>query len=527
MKKLQKICLRAIAAIGAFIFLALTYYAWQYTARMYTDDEALVVIRDSKWSMLLFLIGMLAIVYGLSRLGERLTKKKVHILACGVSVAVVIGLCILIKSANAYPLGVDQQYMYKIAVSMASGSYGGMNTGEYFSVYPYQISLVWIYALLYRIFGGDSAALIQYVHAVCTGISIYAGYRITKELFDSVRAECMYLLCILGLLPLYLYVLFIYGETLGICGALLSVWFYLMANRQEKQNRYLVMGYWLLATMGLTLAYFARSALLIVWVAMAILQLLTFLTNRKPLRLVMTVLMIVAALSSQQFVLSTVEKQAKVQLDEGMPSLLGIAMGLQGDVDKGGRPGSENAYAWNLFQNCDFNPEEASEEAGEYIHNRLLSWSKDPQRMIVFFREKILNQWNEPSYGAFTMTRFMNNPDWWVKKMYYGKGNTILYHFLNQYQAVIYLLLFGYFLCLWKRAKSPKDYLPGLIVIGGFLFSVIWEAKSRYVFPYVVIVIPCVAGSVVWYYDKTITLVKKRILYIRKKVWDKRGERYV
>lgn len=508
MKKLQKFGLQMIAAIGVVIFIVLTYYSWAYTARMYTDDEALFVVRDNLVSMLLFLAGLLTMAGLVSKLAVKLTQRSIHVLAVIMSLCAVAGLFILIVSARAIPKGVDQQYMYLIALEMASGKFDGMKH-TYFRVYPYQVSLVTLYSLLYRIVEGEGANVIQYVQAVCAGVSIYAGFRITRELFHSIRIECMYLLCVMGMLPLYLYVLFIYGETLGICGALISIWFYLMANRKEKQNKYVVCGYWLLSGLGLLLAYFARSSLIIVCIAMMIIQLLNFLMKKNWLGLIMPVILLMAVLARQKLLLHTVEEQANVDLGEGIPSVLGIAMGLQGDSDKGGRPGSENSYAWNLFQECEYDQEDSGRIAGDYIRNRLRSWSEDPKRMVIFFREKILNQWNEPSYGAFTMTRFMDEPEEWVEKMYYGKGNNLLYDFLDHYQAVMYLFLLGYFFALRKGSRLPVMYLPGLIIIGGFLFSVIWEAKSRYVFPFFVMAIPCAAYSIIWYYDRMVLLFKR------------------
>ena len=111
--------------------------------------------------------------------------------------------------------------------------------------------------------------------------------------------------------------------------------------------------------------------------------------------------------------------------------------------------------------------------------------------MFRFFRIKLLNQWNEPSYSAFTVTRFMEEPRDWVLAMYEGTGNEILYSFLNQYQAVYYLCVTVCFLLLIRIGKRrAPQYLPGLSGIGGFLFIAIWEAKSRYVLPYVVILLP-------------------------------------
>lgn len=47
-------------------------------------------------------------------------------------------------------------------------------------------------------------------------------------------------------------------------------------------------------------------------------------------------------------------------------------------------------------------------------------------------------------------------------------------------------------------------------------FSVIWETKSRYIYPYAVMAIPCVAVSLVYYYDHLPDFVKKHIDKIKK-----------
>ena len=91
----------------------------------------------------------------------------------------------------------------------------------------------------------------------------------------------------------------------------------------------------------------------------------------------------------------------------------------------------------------------------------------------------------------------MEEPKEWVVRIYYGKGNELLYGVLNLCQSAIYLLAFLYVLYLAYGREDPVCYLPALILVGGVLFSAIWEAKSRYVFPYMVVLLPYAAGGTV------------------------------
>lgn len=153
-------------------------------------------------------------------------------------------------------------------------------------------------------------------------------------------------------------------------------------------------------------------------------------------------------------------------------------------------PGAYNAYTWVTFSEHDFNPETSREAARRYLQDRLAEWIGNPWKAVLFFKAKLLNQWNEPSYGAFSATRFMEEPKDWIVKMYYGKGNDFLYGGLNLVQSVIYLSVFVYFLSLLFAREKTMCYLPGLILVGGILFSAIWEAKSRYIYPYIVVALP-------------------------------------
>lgn len=49
--------------------------------------------------------------------------------------------------------------------------------------------------------------------------------------------------------------------------------------------------------------------------------------------------------------------------------------------------------------------------------------------------------------------------------------------------------IFGAIGSLIKK-KRLEDYLIPVVLVGGFLFSLLWEAKPRYVYPYFVILLP-------------------------------------
>ena len=66
----------------------------------------------------------------------------------------------------------------------------------------------------------------------------------------------------------------------------------------------------------------------------------------------------------------------------------------------------------------------------------------------------------------------------------------VLDFYMNIYQLVLYLGVLYLLISAWN-ARYTLQFLVGIIAVyGGFLFSIIWEAKLRYILPYLVIMIP-------------------------------------
>lgn len=111
-----------------------------------------------------------------------------------------------------------------------------------------------------------------------------------------------------------------------------------------------------------------------------------------------------------------------------------------------------------------------------------------------FYKEKIQEQWNEPTFCSLVMTAtFEEPPSGIVERLYYGDWQQRYRDYMNRYVTVLYL---GVILCCGAGLARRADILQCMLligVIGGFLFSILWEAKSRYVLPYIVLLIPYMA----------------------------------
>ena len=391
MEKLQRICRKMIALLGIVIFGYLTFYAWTSSGRMYASSEVVVWSRDRIWRNLLFTAAVLLSAAGAGALADRLGKRALHVTVAVISAAVAAGCGILAKSAHSYPTA-DQIYVYEAAVNFFSGDYTNIQTEWYFNACPYQLGLGLLYGLLLRIFRGQGYLILQYVQAVCAGVTVYASFRVAEELFQCKKAAVTAVLCTVFFVPLYLYTLYLYGETFGVCFAMLGILFWLKANNGKNRQRGITVLYWGLSGLFLALCYTARLALVIVLIAMVITGGLKALTDRQPdgiwrqwSRPVFTVLLTVLVLGSQKLAVAYMEKQADMELADGIPAVLTVAMGIQDESENenGTGPGSYNAYNLWLYFGSGFDGKSASSEALLNIKQTLYRWSRDPGYMVA------------------------------------------------------------------------------------------------------------------------------------------------
>ena len=492
MEKLQRICLRIIALLGIVIFGYLTLYAWTSSGRIYTSSETVVWAEDHIWKNLLFAAAALLVCAGVGTLADKLSDKLLHCAAAVVSLLVTAACCVLVSGAHAYP-DADQIYVYEVAENFFSGDYTNIQTEWYFNAYPYQLGIGLLFGLIMRACRNNDYAVIQYAQAVCIGVTVYALFKVTRELFQSKKASVIVLLCTSLFAPMYLYTLYLYGETFGACFSVLGILFWLLANSEKPRKKGITILYWTLSALSLVVCYTARLAKIIVMIAMVIIGLLNSLTDKCRRSLGVTILILLLALGGQKLSVAYMEKQAGVELADGVPVILKLAMGIQDENENGTGPGSYNAYSLWLYYECGFDGELASEKAFLNLKQTLYRWSKDPAYMVDYMNRKVLNQWNEATYGGFMFTSKQQDPENWVVDLYTGTWADRWYDFLNLYQGLLYAMLLIYFVLLFKGKGKVVFCLPGLFLIGEFFFSVIWEAKSRYIYPYIVLAIPAMA----------------------------------
>jgi hypothetical protein len=115
---------------------------------------------------------------------------------------------------------------------------------------------------------------------------------------------------------------------------------------------------------------------------------------------------------------------------------------------------------------------------------------------LDFYQRKFTSQWNDPTYGCFIMTEATEaQRDRLASSIYYGKANRALQAFMDSYQLLIYGAVLALLLFRRRKREALEWYVLLIAVTGGVLFHELWEAKSRYVLPYFVMMLPMAAAG--------------------------------
>ena len=333
-------------------------------------------------------------------------------------------------------------------------TYAGIPLIQYMQAYPHQITLAFVYNMLFCVLHCDLIILPRIFNVFFNLLIILALYKITKQLSKDYKMNNtrMFIL-ILTFFTIPMLATFMYGDIPALALSLFSVYF-MMKFTDTKQVRYGVFASFL--TM---IAYLMRMNTLINVAVIAMFLVLTFV----PSSLVKTYYF------------------SKYNLEKGKtyPSISYILMAMEeGPRANGWYNESIAEPALRSLKTG----ENISDEYKEKIKNRLEYFAKHPAYTVDFYRQKLTTTWAESTYSAVFNNGITEESNLsWIKSP------------LTFYQKAWIILTFTLaIMVLIQNRKKLTIELIFLVTIflGGFCFHILWEAKSRYIIPYIVTLIP-------------------------------------
>lgn len=499
-ERFSRFCAGVVLALVTLAAVYLFVMSMLQSADISTGSGYGEILRFVKDNLLLNLLALLAgtaLLYGFWRLCGRISLKLLTALLLAWTMAA--GLA-FIASVRLQP-SQDSEVVTFFAMQAARGDFSYFH--NYYARFPYQFGYTLYEELLFRpifrlapgIPEGYACMLLQAGNLVLLCVTDLALIQCVGLLANSEQAQKMTALLLLLSLHGILFSTYLYGNIPGLAFSVLAVWMFLLHQR----NRRWLAG--ILCGLFLTLGVILKLNYMIVLVALGIIWLLCLIRRWDWRSALCLLLCLAAVLSLKDMPQRIYERRMETDFGSGVPLVGWLALGMhEGQTEAGWY---EATYTAQAFDNAGQDSKAAAQVAGAAVKERLAWFREHPSQAGDFFRRKFLSQWNEPSYETIwnnNVRGHFSEPGR-LYTLLCRQGEDGLKLLMNFYQQLILFGMCAVLVLLWRRREIIQCVFP-LIILGGVLYHILFEAKSQYAFSYFMLMIPLAAWGLTALYGK-------------------------
>ena len=430
---------------------------------------------------------------------SKLTIKKKRIILATIFILYVIIQIFWIFIRNSYPIA-DSLYVYDAAKEIFEGK--TISQLKYFELYPQNLSLAYAFSKIFKVLGSSDVIIIKLINVIANIFTIIGLYLITKLLKGKYEVnKPLFGILSFTYIPIILLVNFTYGDLISLPFAIFSIFFAMMYVRDTKYS------YIIRSGIIIAISIILRMNNLIFVIAIVVYLGLDLLSNIKLkllkenllkilLKTVVIILFTGIAIVPSIIVKNILINRYSLDTEKKFPVTGFIAMGMSESTRANGW--YNETYAQISWQNI----ENADNEYKTIIQDRTKEFSNDISLMGRFYIKKIVSMWSEPMNQSIWQNlsfNFGKDKSMQRSKEEVEKHNKIDEKLINEtrifeiYQkALMIIIFFSVIRLIIKNRKNITNELIVLLLcfIGGFMFHCLWEAKSRYIIPYIIAVIP-------------------------------------
>ena len=329
----------------------------------------------------------------------------------------------------------------------------------------------------------------QFLNVIAIVSTIYYLHRISDEMFHKPQIQILLSLLCIGLLPLYLYTTFIYGDIPSL-GLIVPAVYYIVRYLNTQKKIYSIP-----AIVLMTLSMELKSNSSIILVAAIIILILHMICHKDKFVVLFLLLLIGTPYITNTAVNTCYAHAAKLDhIPSGIPKAAWIAMGLQSNdyIENGWY----NSYNWDIYTENNFDTSATTDACIDSIKQSVREFASHPKTCLKFFYKKFISQWNDPGYQAqITIewySRHRDDQSDLALYFIYGNGRLILESIMNFYHFTILLGSSIFAFCSLRKHELTNTLLS-LCVFGGYFFHLFWEAGGRYGLCYFVLCLPMAA----------------------------------
>ena len=481
----------ATVLVLTFAFMAfLTFCAYLETGDVSTNNaagELVELYADNIFLNILMLFIFLSTLYLLYRHSNDRSLWRTELLLMAMVFA--LGITFILSVKLAAPWYSDSYLVLYAAEKAAIGEYTGLDS--YFCRFPFQLGYVLYAEIVFRLMGSTLPGMpAGYYRLALQGLNVlwlllcyHALIQLSWQLFQSRRVQKLTTVLLMFCLPPVFTCTFLYGNIPGFALGALALWMFAAFMRQRR----LWQG--LLCALFLGLAVAVKLNLMIFFAAIVIVWLLDLLQNRSIKSLVCLLLTVVSVLTLGRAPQDIYERRSGKDFGSGIPMIAWMAMGMsEGHAGPGWY---KEDHTVSFFMDSGMDPEATAENAGQVIKQRAEYFAENPGQGLRFFSRKLRSQWNEPTYESLWINQVQQSygQKGFMYEWFCHVGERHITGYMNQYQQLVFLGMLLSCVFLWRR-RDIRQCLPALVILGGILYHLLFEAKSQYALPYFVLMIP-------------------------------------
>lgn len=483
--KIYDILIKILLSISGMLAAFLAFYCFRYSYYSQRDyGQPIQIVKDNSWmqAAICFLVYLAA--WALAKILDKYAKcqeKLCMMVLLGSCVWIGIFGLVYVTMHPYYPSG-DQLNVTAGASMCLNGNYEMLQPGGYIGLYGQQKGFMFLYEILFALFGEFCYDVAAKFHVLFYVMTLFFGFMLLKVNGKTAAHRILFCLLLDFCVPFFIYLPYIYGDLPSICFSMVLFWA-LESYGKTFKKRYIVF-----ACIAAALGYMVRMNILIVLIAVGIGMALNTLLHLNWRFIMAGVCAVAIAFVSVKAVNIMYEVRSGYRNVEGLHSILWIAMGLQ---ETDGMPGVYNHYQQDAFSTANGDQKLAAQIAREYIAQRAKEMKDNVPETVDFFKRKLQMQWLEPTYEGLyaTVTFDEEKPVYdFIESLYYGEIHEKVWKFADCYQSVVYFMFFLFIIKVLfmqkQREKQMIMIIPLIAIVGGFLFSIIWESQCRYVLPY-------------------------------------------
>lgn len=491
--ELERWSVLLILGLVMVFMLALTASAYLETSYLNTNDisgENIDIYSDNVFLNLILLVIYLSVAYLFYHCTDAIPKRYFELLLFGWVFC--FGSVFIGTTKLAPPIYSDSFMLINAAIDASDGFYHNMPT--YFSRFPFQLGYVLYAEVFLRVMfvvlpglpEGYYVLGLQFINLVWLMLCYYSLLCITRCLWDDERVHKLCMLLMFFSLQPMMSCTFLYGNIPALACGTVAVWMFLKFMQEDKLR------FALLCVLFLTAAVALKLNLMIFLVAIGALWLVKLVKKFSLKSCLCLVLAAVCALTLSKIPQAVYEKRSGYEFGEGIPMVAWLAMGMsEGHAAAGWYKEDHTVTA---FKESGNDPDLTGEKAKTAIAERLGFFGENPREAMSFFAEKLRSQWNEPSYDSIWLNQVFTSysEKGGIYSLLCDKGERLTVGFMNQHQQLVFLGMLMGIIALVRKRDILSCILP-LIILGGLMYHLLFEAKSQYALPYFILMMPVAA----------------------------------